>query len=367
MLRSLLARAGAGPGRLGLLAALLVASCVAPPRHAVSVEGGVVRADDPALAAAAAELFVEARAGLAARVPGLQETTVDVWVQEEPRADFLPRGAGSFTAFTLQRRGANPRLHLPEDRWRETLTHELVHALLGESWEPLPQLVEEGLADLLGIELGWGPEGRLMRLADAAGEDSNLYTISWRIERPNRRPSVGSSVWGTGGHSPEEPPWELDELLAIEGADGWLELGSTAIDFRYGAGLVLAERLVERVGIDGLHRLCVEAAARGETNLDPRLVCELAGVEDLGAVISEARIGLPAARFAAALSDHSLGAALRRLIERRLAPAGDLDEFLATHQPRLAVGAGIELPLADVPGFRQWAEERWDTLAGDAR
>lgn len=258
--------------QLGLAAALcLAASCLAPPPPiALETAYGEVRAEDHATAAEFAELYEELVPRVREILPGTREREIDLWVQKELRVyRHRPRHA-SVRGFTLVDGTSGPRrIHLQEDgqsSWY--LSHELVHALVSEEWAPLPGLLEEGLADHVAEMLNPREAGhiRAQRLLNASVFTGGLavgivysYPESQASPRGWKRCHRDSRI---------QPGEALDPALVQE----LLETPREELRRRdddlpeafYGISWLIVSRIVERRGLEGLHRLCLDATEAGE-------------------------------------------------------------------------------------------------------
>ncbi|MEW6072202.1 MAG: hypothetical protein AB1726_06335 [Planctomycetota bacterium] len=253
-------------------AALLLpaGACLAPPpAAAVETPFGTVRADTPESAAEFATLYERLVPRVRALLPGSQERPVELWVQEELmvyRDRPRPESVRGFTV--LGSEFAARRIHI-EDQGQSAwyLSHELVHAQIGEDWRPLPGILEEGLADVVAEELVPRDSDhiRAHRLLNASAFTGGLGILlayscpqtdvpaqSW--ERRVREVSIQPAA-------PIEPA-VLRELLATPRGRlhrRWPEIPEPF----YGIAWLIVSRIVERRGLDGLHQLCLLAERRG--------------------------------------------------------------------------------------------------------
>jgi hypothetical protein len=257
---------------LGFAAAILsTASCLAPPPPiALETPYGEVRAESESTAREFARLFEELVPRVRELLPGSQECGVDLWVQEELCVyRHRPRPA-SVRGFTLIGADSEPcRIHIQEGgqtSWY--LTHELVHALIGRDWGPLPGILEEGLADRIAEELNprHASHIRAHRLLNASAFTHGLgvciaysYPEAGRSPRGWKRCLRHSQVQAT---DPLDPSLvrELLETPRTELRRRWPELPEPF----YGIAWLIVSRIVEREGLDGLHQRCRDAREAGQ-------------------------------------------------------------------------------------------------------
>jgi hypothetical protein len=255
--------------RFALGCALALASCQAlpPPAH-VDAREGVVRAGSPEEARAVAEALDALLPEVLAFLPDAHARPVEVWVQEEPTLYTFPRtstyrDADGFFSDRLD------RIHLRSgaDDLRRTLAHELVHASLGRSWRGLPGTIEEGLCDLIAIQLCPESASRLRagRLLAAALE---LGGFDLEYSEPgtdaSADPTAGARyvqhVFSMGERTAPLDPLEV--FRAHAGRSTALMPGDVKKAL-YGLAFLVTERIVERRGIAGLHALVVRSGRSG--------------------------------------------------------------------------------------------------------
>ncbi len=275
---------------LAALAASLPAGCLAPaPAERAPSTLGVVRADDRALAAHVSARIAELAPRVEALLPDASLEKVDVWIQEEPELYAFPLpfpfAATSYAeadGFWAERPG---RIHLRREAQdlERTLVHELVHAALGESWRALPGTLEEGLCDVVAVQLSdSGAESmRAGRLSAACFALGGLeFDLEVQLDLDDEWSGERSGEPGDEFAAPRRAArlsYVARILLQNEKAtltdprrvfDVRAGLSSTRMESAnkrafYGLGFAVVQRIVERRGIEGLHRLCVEALAEG--------------------------------------------------------------------------------------------------------
>ncbi|MEX1025705.1 MAG: hypothetical protein WD226_11585 [Planctomycetota bacterium] len=256
---------------------LVAAACLAaPPPISVDTDFGEVRADRDHDAQAVAELLADMAPEIQAILPGVQLRRVDVWVQERLRLYRWQERTESVRGFTLLEREFDAtRIHLRgggQSSWY--LAHELVHALIDRSWRPLPALLEEGLADVVAEELN--PEfaahiraHRLFNVSLLTG--GMIFRVRWNEpdEGPprswRRRTATSRVLLPPDESEPLNGDFRttLVELLSADRAGLHARFHELPESY-YGLAWFLVARIVERRGLDGLHRMCLDATAAGQ-------------------------------------------------------------------------------------------------------
>lgn len=251
---------------LPLLVLAALPACLAPPPPiVVDTPYGEVRADSEAKAEEIAGLL----SGLAPQVrevlPGCQERPVDVWVQDELRVYRHSKRPESVRGFTLLTdEFTAKRIHLQEEgqsAWY--LSHELVHALVGPSWRPLPGILEEGLGDVVAEILN--PDQafhiRAHRLLNSSVFTGGFYVhLSYSVpeqgvESRKWRRRIGSTRVQMS--SPLDPE-VVRRLFTTSRKDLHVDWPEIPESF-YGLAWLMTSRIVERHGLEGLHELCLRA------------------------------------------------------------------------------------------------------------
>lgn len=282
-----------------VLSAGLAASCLAPPPPiVVDTPFGEVRARTADKAGEIAELLQRLAPEVKALLPGSQDRPVDVWVQEQLAVYLFGERPESVRGFTLlQDEFQAKRIHLQEggqSPWY--LAHELVHALIGPSWSPLPGILEEGLGDVVAERLNpeYEEHIRSHRLLNAGA-----FTGGLEIEVVYREP--GEGPWRTRPLArrlervvlgPAVAPGTLAALLETPRSDlhqRWADIPESF----YGISWLIVSRAVERIGLEGLHALCLRATREG------RELVPLAWLEEA----ADLRVDQLDARFLAACFD----------------------------------------------------------------
>lgn len=341
--------------------ALLFAACGAPgpPPVAVETSFGTVRGvtDEAAnrvateiewLAPRVRDALVDARA-----------TGTEVWVVETLRDARGRRAAPAVSGFTRYRNREPVGIHVRagvNPRW--ALSHELVHALSGATWDALPGVMHEGLADV--VTEGLVPEVRAeVRATRILNASLFLGGLSLRVcwDEPSGQLGRSSAVrvpFAESGRGAEAEGlltfdrWDLHEETEVVG------------EALYGLGWLITRRIVDRRGLDGLRALCEEARDGGHTLVPVVQLLAAADLEgaDWNAAVS-AELGAAEAREIARLLPSLFPSVAVSVLGP---PHGRLQvEALFGHlRPRLVVAGGHEVLFEDLPGARREIERRWD-------
>ena len=347
-----------------LSAALLaLAGCMAPaPKIFVETSHGEVRAETEHLAAEAAEELDRLFPRVVQRIPDSRHGKVEVWVQREiqvspfwtPPEDLLGLHLQAF----LTVGGSLGRIHLRADRPPTTMGHELAHALLGESWKPLPGVLVEGLCDAVALDVleAEGAEEKVrMRVESATVAGVGLQVIAphpffQNPHRPMRR--IGAL------HFESLPVGALADALDIASDD---LLNAEFEQMRaplYSLGFFLVQDLLEEIGVNGLRLLCVRAMQEGHDVVPAGWILErLELPPDWDLPESRAYfasfLGEPELRFAADRYADSLSEVLCAY-RRREFPHWTMEQFLARVQPEVRFEYGRHtIPVAELPELQE--------------
>jgi hypothetical protein len=344
----------------GVTLLALLAGCEAPPPSAaVATPYGEVRADSTDDAQELAESLVHLRPLVLALLPDAVARTTEVWL--DPSLHEGPGGTPGVAALTSLGQG---RIRIGTGAagiGREfLLAHELVHAHMGPSWDPLPAIMKEGLCDALACRLvpRDAPRARALRWFSARfafGRQELLLTC----EQPGfgGRTSARLAV-----SSPAGPPRGPLEALELPGRGVGLHDGRADEDVLYGYGLLLVERALARIGLPGLNALCVRAQHEGRSTLpiewalwaaeldhDPsswqRALAEGLGAPELDALTSHLAEGLAEAVVSST---------------RWKFPDLDAERFLDEARPSLGLrGGDLQVALSELPGLRDAVLADW--------
>ncbi len=300
------------------------------------------------------------------RLPDTLEQAVEVWVQEKLSVYRGWSVGPQVPAFTVE---DERRIHLLEGddvQLAAALSHELVHAMLGPSWKTLPSVAEEGLADWMQEELN-RPVAASLRadhLAKAGAAVGGLEFGVWSRERRRRGRRLGTAVF----------PKLVQDAAPLDLAASFAQdTGSMSDFFRpyqvavsdprlYGVGYLVVSRVIEERGVEGLHKLCVDAAAEGLDQVPgERLLsaARLTGPTDIWRRIIVRRI-----RYGELMAiGRQMAPQLVRLIVEDIGPrslSGSGREFLQRNRPVFGLTEGeLRIDLDSLPGFTQLLLQEW--------
>jgi hypothetical protein len=268
-----------------LLTLALVGCLSPPPPIVVETPFGDVRAMSEAKAAEVAELLEDLAPRVRELLPGCQERSVDVWVQDQLQVYRYQERPESVRGFTLLAGDFDARrIHLQSDSespWY--LAHELVHALVDRSWRALPGILEEGLGDVIAGQLE--PEHarrirthRLLNVSAVAGGFD--LTLAYSVPQDGQLASQWPRERRTTRVRPVQPVASamLDELLRMP-RTALHERYSEIPECYYGVAWLLSSRIVERRGLAGLHELCLRADGEGRALVPPEWIYAAAELE----------------------------------------------------------------------------------------
>ena len=137
---------------------------------------------------------------------------------------------------------------------RFVLAHELAHAWLAPEWNPLPQILEEGLADMAGARAD--PEAGVCRRLFHGLRLVTWAGIGWpyQVER-NGKQEAGMLRTG----KPEQGLPTLADMLELDGTSYHEVGGEQNENLLYAVGYAL----VQQIGVPTLKELCERALAEG--------------------------------------------------------------------------------------------------------
>ncbi len=345
---------------LGLVAAALVSTaCRSAPRAAVATPWGEARAATRADAERVAALLEDLAPRVRALLPDTVDRPTDVWLEpfdEAAEASGRPEVVGLTTLATGRIRVRRDRLGRDADF---VLAHELVHALLGPSWDPLPALLKEGLCDVVAARLAPEPAVRVhaVRFVDAAFSDPGMA-----LELSYSGPSGGVRTQVVIPISGAE---RLDPVPALALAGGGLAAHEDPGDESalYGYGLLVADRIVRHLGLDGLHALCLRAAEAGHEVVPTPWLLAAAGLDEEPASWRRALVqGLatPELQAQCEFLAAELSGFLLRTFRYRFAGL-TAEAFLDRSLPTVGWRGGeTRVAVAMVDGVRSGLERHWD-------
>lgn len=154
---------------------------------------------------------------------------------------------------------------------RYVIAHELAHAWLDPLWNPLPQILEEGLADKLGerVDPETGVYRRLHHGLELLSWTGVGFPLTWRD-------ADGRRAGGALHLTPLDPglPEGLAGMLELDGTTYHHVGGERNRMLLYAVGYAL----VEQIGVPALRGLCERAASEGRGTVPAEWVLEAAGL-----------------------------------------------------------------------------------------
>lgn len=246
-----------------MLVALLVVSLAAcatprPPElpFTAAVPSGVVHASNSENAQRIADLLKELSIAVHSALPGGEAQRVDVRLVAKMEHENW--GGATYTT------GAGHWIELPDvepnDRWKATLVHELVHFQLGPDWSTLPGVLEEGLCDAIAQRVV--PSVAALERAEYAVMLATAVDGGLRFQAPMIRGHGSSASFGAElANYSVNAPIEFDELPTFEQALRYESSDLEPIRARGVRGVLdaLGYTLVSRIGVERLHELCLRA------------------------------------------------------------------------------------------------------------
>lgn len=244
---------------LYVLATGLLAGCSSAPPVRIETPYGPVRAASRPQALMVAALTTGLTPRVRSLLPDCREAPTEIWLDDFLADEEL---AARPDVVGLTELGPN-RIRIRADRLGRdadfVLAHELVHALLGDDWAPLPAMLKEGMCDSVASRLAADSAERVraVRLLDASFSDPGMALEIW-FSDPGSATRARLPIPLTAAE-------RLDPLVALGLAGDGLHTHASRQDepALYGYGLLLSDRIVERIGFDGLHELCLRADAAG--------------------------------------------------------------------------------------------------------
>lgn len=345
---------------LASFALLAAAGCgLLPPPAAVSTPYGDVRAARPEEAQELAASLLRLRPLVMALLPDAVERPTEVWL--DPALREGEDGAAGVAALTSLSQG---RIRIGTGAagiGRDfLLAHELVHAHMGPSWAPLPAIMKEGLCDALAC--------RLVPQDAARARALRLFAARFAFGPQELLLSCAQPAFGgrSGARlaisSPGGTPRGPFEALELEGRGVRLHDGPADEDMLYGYGLLLVERALERIGLQGLHALCERARGTGRELVPLEWVLWAAELDHEPASWQRALAEGLGAPELAALGAHLATGLAEAIVSATRWRYPDLDgtRFLAEAEPTLGLrGGDLQLPLADLPELRDALLAAW--------
>lgn len=240
---------------------------------------GTVRAETLAEAKRVSSLLEQLQPALQALLPGARKLdNLDVWIQDKPALYSFPRASTSDAEGLWAESHNRILLARDADHLARTLAHELVHAYLSADWNSLPGTLEEGLCDQISGSLV--PDGaarlRAGRLASAALVCGSIQ-LEFKVRSAHTEKDWSARIALSGG-TPEEAPQRAVFRLAAGLSSTRLE--ASAKRGYYGMAYLLVDRVIERIGLEGLHALCLRATEEGFDTIPRPWLLDAAELED---------------------------------------------------------------------------------------
>lgn len=346
-----------------LLLLLALVGCAAPaPRVEVFHALGSVRADDLASAQRFSQLVTGLQPRISEVVPDTASKSTEVWVQDRLQhrvGQSAPLDVKGFTLISSDKQRGRIHMRSDADYPHWFLSHELVHALLGPTWDTIPAVIEEGLCDVVAAELHDDVAGRIRALR--AIEASLFFgkmqvVIEHRGNTPgNRRRETEIWFHYDRGAFPES----LEDVLAPPTLDLQRRPRNMG-DALYGLGFLVAERIHRQSGLDGLNALCRQAHAAGLDAVPVERLLEAADLSDRDERAKAPRELLGAAEFDSwvELLPGFHADLLLQLFGTEY-QGSSVDEFLGAVDPTIVLHDGTRVRVAEHEGVRAQLAARW--------
>lgn len=341
--------------RWTLLLALTLAACAGPPPASVETPYGQARAATQDRARQLALLLSDLTPRVRELLPDALERDTEVWLDDFPGLTDRPDVVGLAAPGSGRIRIRADRLGRDADF---VLVHELVHALLGPSWEPLPSVMKEGLCDAVARRLAPTASRPVtaLRLFDALtaypGAALELAYFEPVLGSLERLPVPLADRTAPDPFTALQQPGPGVHLRGLDDDDPVL----------YGYGLLVVERILERRGLAGLHALCRQAGGRGLDLVPLPWILEAAELQATPESWRRAALEAVDEEVLAAQCDQLAGQLTGYLVNtlRHRYPGLDGQAFLTRALPTVGwAGAAARVALGTVPGLREQLPTRW--------
>jgi hypothetical protein len=344
---------------LAITGILAIASCRAAPTSAVRTPYGEARAERPDEARQLALLLSDLAPRVRDLLPDCRSRTTDVWLDDLLGGD-APDGRPEVVGLTSLESG---RIHLRRDRLGLDadfiLAHELVHAHLGPSWKPLPAILKEGLCDVVAARLAptSAVRVRAVRLVDASFSDPGMaLELTYSEPGGAGRTRVPIPISGQD---------RFDPVPALGLAGGGIQAHEVPGDESalYGYGLLVTDRIVSFIGLEGLHELCLRSTSAGHEVVPTPWILAAAGLDESAESWRAALVhGLAAPELAAQcefLAGELTGFLIRTF--RYRFPGFSAEAFLDRSLPTVGwKGSDARVAVAMVDGVRSGLADNWE-------
>lgn len=255
-----------------LLPACTISMLLAPAEFVVDGRDAEVGSSDLAEAQRLAR-FANALA------PLLRSELVDVRA-EKMRVRVLDSMPNDFVAGITFHREEPRWVALAPERMRNehTLAHEAVHFWLGEGWDALPPIVEEGLCDMLADALlgrsNVASRARKLVVLHTWNEGGFRLPLRYWIEGSGPRDLLDSiTITVSSSDLLLEIP-SVDDALAGEAIVPWDAAEASLRHWQVSLG----ELLARRIGVRALRDLCERARVQRLERVPPQWILAAAGV-----------------------------------------------------------------------------------------
>ncbi len=340
-----------------------------PPAETCDTPHGRVMATTHERACQVASLLVRFEPEVVRLLPDAKEVDPEVWVQEDLRL-FRTQTLDGLTGFSVTSPAlAHPRIHLLDgDRFlRGTLCHELTHVMLGDSWKTLPSVLEEGVADVVAAKLNPDllPRIRARRLVDASRFFGGLQgrLVCRRESARSDGQVLQVDLLAAAHFAPERGGGEGDarKLLAISQDQNLFRLRTRgAVPDYHGLGYLVAARIIDRFGLEGLHQLCEQAGKEGRKVVPVDRLLNAAGMKDM-ATWERTAVEMLGEEELRELSRAVAPVLVQGLIDSFADefPGYTGEDFLTKALPRLRLDGGPTISLGDIREIQAGILESW--------
>lgn len=156
---------------------------------------------------------------------------------------------------------------------RFIVAHELVHHLLEPVWDPLPQVIEEGLCESIAVR--FDPEQGVRQRADMALHLAAAAGGGLAIPMPTATDPEGARLPTRIGVTLDTTKLpDVLSALAFDSRDLTRQKPEPIRTALYGLGFVL----VEQIGAEALLEMCAAARGAGREQIEPQGLLKRAGL-----------------------------------------------------------------------------------------
>lgn len=336
----------------------------APP-VAVETPFGVVRAGNSTAANEVAEMLTELHPLVEDRLPGSRPFHPDVWVQESLELfNKRPRVESGLTLFDVNNKPL--RIHVRENspRLRNTLTHELTHALMGPEWDAVSGAVEEGVCEVIAAELNpqMASARRTGLLISASSWFGGLSGEIFCIVPPRRAKFRATQISLNFEIEPETTSTSrsFQDLLGLNNQSLHRLWSDQAIPEYHGLGFVITARILRESDLRNLLDMCIQA---NELDLDRVPTAWILNASHIRTVadLREATVELFRLEELEELARFLPGEFAKQVASfyPRFYPGLSMQEFLEVANPKFRLGTGMACELRNVSEFVEVLAQEW--------